>query len=242
MIGLRFLFIILLYFRVSVLEAQNNSKSVQHSDMFWLACFNSLKVSETLSINSDIQGRTAGWCNQWSQLLARTGLFLKLKDNIVISVGFADFLSFGKNNVAVKNEYRPWAEGVFQKFYFKLKLMHRIRIEDRFCQKIENEVLLNEWNKNFRLRYKIDLQRVIKEFDKDRQLFFVSGNEIMWNAGKEIVNNIFDQNRTWFGIGWQLNKFISLQTHYMKVFQQSSDGRMIYNQNVLRINFYHSIS
>lgn len=53
-------------------------------------------------------------------------------------------------------------------------------------------------------------------------LFF--NNEVHINAGKEIVNNYFDQNRLFIGLAYQFSAHLNAHLGYMNVFQQLPEG------------------
>ena len=57
-----------------------------------------------------------------------------------------------------------------------------------------------------------------------------------------LINNYFDQNRTYVGVNYEINKKISLQLQYMHIWQLLSNGITLDNIDVIRFNIYHTIS
>jgi len=211
-------------------------------NQLWGGYFSAIKVSERFSINSDFQGRTTDWHKQWSQVLGRTGLAYRVNDKFTFTLGFADFLFFQKGNKVLRNEYRPWQELLINDSYKRIKITHRFRAEQRYFQQAVNEELVDQFSFNHRFRYRFDLRYLLwKEMEGERAFHLQVGNEILVNAGKSIVFNYFDQNRTWVGIFYTLNKNFSFQFQYMNIFQQLANGNTLNRVSVLRVNIYHTV-
>ncbi len=210
-------------------------------NQLWAGYFSTIKLNSRISINSDFQGRTTNWYKQWSQILGRTGVSYKANDKFSFTLGFADFLFFQKGNKVSRNEYRPWQELLISDSYEKIKITHRFRAEQRYFQQALNDELVGKFSFNHRFRYRFDLRYLLwKEHGGEKEIHFQFGNEIHINAGKAIVYNYFDQNRTWIGLFYTLNKSFSFQLQYMNIFQQVANGTL--NQiNVVRFNIHHTI-
>ena len=70
-------------------------------------------------------------------------------------------------------------------------------------------------------------------------LFF--NNEIHINAGRQIVNNYFDQNRLAIGMGYPFTAHLNVQLAYLDVFQQLPAGNKYVNINAVRIFVFHNL-
>lgn len=232
--------IVILFLLSCVVSAQ---QKFGHLNQVWYGYFSNIKLNQRWSLNSDVQGRTADWDQQWSQLLARSGIAYKCGAKTTITAGLADFLYFGKSNTANKNECRTWQEYAFSDFYNRWKITHRFRYEQRFFRQIENDEITGEVISSHRLRYKIELQRMIwKSKEAESSLHFQLGNEVMVNAVKPGEGNYFDQNRTAIGLLYALNEKFSFQVQYMNIFQRLSNGTAFNQVNVIRFNIYHTIN
>jgi hypothetical protein len=222
-------------------RSQGDIPKFKHEDMIWVGYYNSVVLNKQWSINSDIQGRTRNVYKDWSQALIRTGLSFKPHERITLTAGVAHFRFF-LTNTLTRGEWRPWQEIALSDKLGKVKLSHRLRFEQRFNQKVISNELINEYQFNHRFRYRLDVRfPVVKETEKNN-VYVLIGNEIMINAGRAITNNYFDQNRTYAGINYELNKKISLQLQYMHIWQLLSNGITLDNIDVIRFNLYHTIS
>ena len=220
------------------LNAQEIRKKIEDHSMSWYGYYSDVKTSSRFSVVNDIQARTIDRIDQWSQLLARTGLAFHANEKFTLTVGFADFLSFQKNNTASKSEYRPWQEIAIKEQYGRITLVSHLRFEQRWFQDIVDDHLIDKYNFNYRLRYRFDFQYPVYQ----QKLTLLAGNETMLNAGSAITYNYFDQNRTWVGLAYTINENFTLQLQAMKIFQQMSNGSTLDKINVLRFNLYHTIN
>ena len=210
--------------------------------MLWLGYYNSIILNPKWSINSDIQFRTKNELKDYSQALIRSDVSYKLKDRLTISVGFAHFRYF-LTKEKTRGEWRPWQELKLTDKVGNCKLTHRLRVEQRFNERVKNAEATNDYQFNFRFRYRFDLRYpILKEKEAGNNWFVLIGNEVMINAGNIINYNYFDQDRLYTGINYEINKKISLQLQYMHIWQQASNGLTLNSNEVIRFNIYHTIS
>lgn len=220
--------------------SQEPAKQVRHTDQIWLGYYNSIILHPKWAINSDWQFRTRDWLDHNSQALGRMGVNFKPNDKYNVSAGVAHFRVY-LNDIVTRGEWRPWQELAINDEIKRLKISHRFRIEERFNQKTEKNHPVNRYGFYWRFRYKLDLQYPMAKTGKDKRIYLVIGNEILINAGKEIVYNYFDQNRTSAGLLIEISKQLSLQPQFVYIWQQESNGRTIDAINVVRFNLIHKL-
>lgn len=225
-----------------VMFAQTNAPLVLKDNMLWLGYYNSIVLNPRWSINSDIQFRTKEELKHYSQALIRTDVSYKSKNRLTISMGLAHFRYFVTDN-KTRGEWRPWQELKLTDKIGNCKLTHRLRVEQRFNETVKNSEATNNYQFNFRFRYRLDLRYPLtKEKETGNNLFILVGNELMVNAGNIISYNYFDQDRLYAGINYEVNKKVSLQLQYMHIWQQSSNELTLNSNEVLRFNIYHTIN
>ncbi|KAJ1518410.1 hypothetical protein HMI54_000938, partial [Coelomomyces lativittatus] len=71
--------------------------------------------------------------------------------------------------------------------------------------------------------------------------FLYLNNDIHINAGKNIINNYFDQNRFFAGVGYQFTLQLNAQIGYMNVFQQQPSGNQYVSINAIRLFVFHNL-
>ncbi len=116
-------------------------------------------------------------------------------------------------------------------------MLQRLRLDQRWQQKI---VADNYAGIKFtkRIQYLISFSIPTAKFPHYPSI--VISDEACTQFGKEIVYNIFDQNRFFIGRKQQLNKHLSFEIGYMLVYQQKPSGILYDENNTFRIFFYYS--
>jgi hypothetical protein len=219
------------------LVAQNESPRYQYDQMIWIGYYNKIKVNEKWSVNSDFQFRTKDWYKTPSQALGRTGLVYNITERVNVTAGLAHFRFF-LNDRLTRGEWRPWQEIGLLDGIGKLKITSRIRVEQRYNQKVADGVPINDYGFNWRFRYKLDLQLPVYKF-VGRTIFVAGGNEVMVNAGPT-VKFPFDQNRTYIGINYEHNTNFTFQFQFMYTWQQLANAYLD-EITIARFNLIHTI-
>ncbi|MBK9330361.1 MAG: DUF2490 domain-containing protein [Sphingobacteriales bacterium] len=68
-------------------------------------------------------------------------------------------------------------------------------------------------------------------------------NEVMINAGKKKVGrNIFDQNRTSFGVQYNINKYIGIEAAYIYWIQQQGNGDTFISRHIVRFGVINNFN
>lgn len=225
---------IVTFFIVNTIAAQH---STTHTNLLWFNYNNSIILNPQWSIANDVQLRTRDWANEWSQFALRTAVNRKLNKQFTVSAGFAWFGTVrninGENLIA--NEWRPWEEISFQSTLGKNSLLQRLRLEQRFLQKIINGRKVNEVELRDRLRYRIEAGFPLF---KKQQLAIHFGNEVMINVDHLADNLLFDQNRLFAIVNVKLSGNTIFQFQYLKIFQWQAANKIMDHQNVLRFSIH----
>lgn len=224
----------------------SQTKTTTHINQVWLGYFNQTRLSDKWGIWAEAHLRTKEeFFNNFSQAIVRTGIMYYLNDEAKLTVGYAFVNHFPADNH--KNisqpEHRPWQQLQWHTRSSSLRLMQWIRLEERFRHRIQdNDNLGDGYNFNFRFRYNILAQFPLskKKFQPGSLSFAVS-DEVMVNAGKEIVNNYFDQNRFFAGFHYYVNKHDQLQFGYMNLFQQLAAGNQYRSIHAARVFYFHNL-
>ena len=221
-------------------------KKVENQQLIWYGYYNSLKFNENWSLNSEIQERQFYNPTAQHQLVFRSNLERKLIGDWNASVGMTLFLQNPNNPNSESNltvpELRPdFGFNHKQKLGF-VTINHRYKAEARFFHDVENEKLVGGYRfSNFRLRYQLGLDVPIWKNEKQQALIVKIKDEIMFNVGKKIVKNTFDQNRIYLAVNYKLNNSYAFELGYMNCFQQQKSGTDFYNRDILRFSIFHSI-
>jgi hypothetical protein len=181
----------------------------------WLIYIGNKKVNSKWNIHNEVQYRNYDAIGDLEQLLLRTGLGYNLSENnhnLLLGYGYIlsqNYIADTQNKMDV-NEHR-----IFQQFTSKqnvgiVSLSHRYRFEQRFVE--------SDFKMRFRyfLAFKVP---IIKTETSPSKLYLSAYNEVFLNT----ESDVFDRNRVYGGLGFQLNNNVRIEAGYMsQLFENSS--------------------
>jgi hypothetical protein len=218
-------------------------KSTAVRDQLWLAYFNQTRLTHRSGIWTDLNMRfTDHFTRSKSISQVRLGYTYYISDAVRLTAGHTYAMAYGQPGAPDVPEHRPWQQ--IQWFGKKkgLSIMQWLRIEERFRRKVVAGELTDEYSFNWRFRYNFMFMVPLKGKAITPKVPFVFfNNEIHINAGKQIVNNYFDQNRLAVGIGYPFTAQLNVQLAYLDVFQQLPSGNQYVNVNAVRVFVFHTL-
>jgi len=236
-----FTFLLLLF---SILSGYGQEKEFETREQTWLGYFNQTRFTKRSGLWLDLHLRlTDDFIKQINQTIVRAGYTYYLSDQVRLTEGYAYVTQYGLTSEAPDApEHRPWQQIQWVEKKNGFNLMQWFRIEERFKSKIESNELSGDYDFNWRFRYNFALTLPLvgkSVVAKTPFLFF--NDEIHINAGKHIVNNYFDQNRLFLGLGYQFTSHLNAHLGYMYVFQQLPAGNKYVNINAIRLFVFHNL-
>ena len=228
--------------KINYLAAQ---KTFINEKQTWFGIFNQTRLSDKWGLWLDIQPRLKNdFIKEMSVLIApRIGLTFYLNDDVKLTAGYAYINNYLDGaRVISQPEHRPWQQVQWHTKYPKIRLMQWLRLEERYRRKIiNNNVLDDGYNLNYRVRYNFLFTTPLsKKGFSPGGLQLVLNNETHINFTKNIVYNIFDQNRFFAGLSYQMTKMSNLQFGYLKVSQQLPAGNQFKNINAIRLFYFQN--
>ena len=228
------------------LQSEAQTKNTTNVEQTWLGYFNQTRLSNRWGIWADFHLRTKeDFIKDLSQGIARIGATYYLNDATKITNGYAFVNHFPADNhkdISMP-EHRLWQQLQWHTKYKKVRTMQWIRLEERWRHKVlNNEELAEGYNFNWRIRYNLFYQVPLSKnaFAKNT-LSFILNDEIHVNFGKNIVYNIFDQNRFFVGFAYHTNAHDNLQLGYMNVIQQLAAGNQYKTTHAIRLFYFHNV-
>ena len=194
------------------------SSIAQESDFGnWLIYIGNKKLNSKWNIHNEVQYRNYDAVGDLEQLLLRTGVGYNLSENnhnVLLGYGYIlseNYKAQSESNDKISvNEHR-----IFQQFTSKdrigiVSLTHRYRFEQRFVEDV------------FKMRFRYFLAAkipLIKVEDGFTKFYLSAYNEVFLNT----ESAVFDRNRVYAGLGYQLSKRIRMEAGYMnQLFETSS--------------------
>ena len=186
----------------------------QESDLGnWLIYIGSKKLEGKWNLHNEIQYRNYDAIGDLEQLLLRTGIGYNLSENnnnLLLGYGFIKSENYAANGLdkITVNEHRIFQQFTSKQKVGKLSLTHRYRFEQRF---VESDF-------KARFRYFLAFKLPFKGTEEAPSKYYLSAyNEIFLNT----KSSVFDRNRVYGGLGYQLNKNVRLEAGYMNQFFES---------------------
>jgi opacity protein-like surface antigen len=184
----------------------------------WLIYIGNKKLNSKWNIHNEVQYRNYNAIGDLEQLLLRTGVGYNLneKNNVLLGYGYIlseNYLGDSDDKISV-NEHRIFQQYITKQTVGSVTLSHRYRFEQRF---VENDFKM-------RFRYFLSLNVPLKNNESGESPLYLSAyNEIFLNS----KSSIFDRNRVYGGLGYNLNKNIKLELGYMNQFFETDSRDQI---------------
>ncbi|MBC7628057.1 DUF2490 domain-containing protein [Ferruginibacter sp.] len=242
---LKYIFSGVFVFFTGAISIAQTTKNIQHLDETWLAYFNQVRLSEKWGTWTDFQLRTKDrFVNNLSVGIVRVGVTYYVSNSIKLTAGFAWANYFPQDNHkhVSQPELRPWQQVQWDARYGRKRMVHWVRLEERYRNKILNDsTLADGYNFNYRLRYNWRYELPLdKKGSKQGAVSLIINDEINVNAGKQIVYNYFDQNRFYTGLKIQTSAVSNIQFGYLNIWQQLAAGNQYKSVNAIRLSYYQS--
>mgnify|MGYP000350552159 CR=1 FL=1 len=168
----------------------------------WLIYIGNKKLNQKWNIHNEVQYRNYNVIGDLEQLLLRTGLgytFNEGKNNVLLGYGYIlseNYIGNTNEKVSV-NEHRIFQQFTSNQKVGNVKLGHRYRFEQRFVE--------SDFKMRFRYFLSLNIPIGVKE-DSTNKFYLSAYNEIFLNT----KTSIFDRNRLYGGLGYNINKNIIL--------------------------------
>jgi hypothetical protein len=174
--------------------------------------------------------------------IGMAGYLYYLSETARLSAGYMYINQFGHHGAPNIPEHRPWQQIQWFEKKSWFTMMQWIRLEERFREKVEEGQLTGDYAFNYRVRYNLSFTIPITQKQVVPKTPFVfMNNEVFINAGKEIINNYFDQNRAFIGLGYQFTAHLNAHLGYLYVFQQLPSGNEYIHTHSIRFFVFHTL-
>jgi hypothetical protein len=207
-----------------------------HNTIGWFSTIITPSVSKKVSLHAEYQWRRDNLVKDWQQSLLRFGINYKVHPQVTLHAGYAwiETWPYGTYNLAGVPrhfpEHRIYEQLVVNGNVGKSTLMHRLRLEQRWLGRFTSldadkpqYVFLN------RFRYMPRLDVPINE-----KWYAALYDEIFIGFGKNVGENVFDQNRVSALVGFKANKNFRIEGGFLN--QTVQLGREIEGKNVFQYN------
>ena len=218
-------------------------KHIENREQIWTGYFNQIRFTERSGMWVDLQLRLNDYFSEKSVSIARAGYTYFVSDQLRLTAGYGYITHFSRDSATPDvPESRPWQQVQWFDKKKNFSLAQYFRVEERFVREVSNNELSNGFRFNWRFRYNFAMSIPLKGNGMSAGTPFIFLNEeLLVNAGKNIVNNYFDQNRLFAGIGYQFTAGLNAHVGYLYVFQQLPQDSRYVHINAIRLFVVQSI-
>ena len=236
-----FLLYILLTHTAIIAQTERN---VDQQSLLWTRYCNQLTLNEKWSLHSEFDNRLFLKPVMENLYVLRVQGRYKINEHLETGIGFAYFSVASQIPEVINNfsipEYRGQQDITWKQNAGKITFNQRFQLEERFIRNANKEELLPETTFFWRFRYRLQFDYTF--WKKENQLLkAVLSDEIMFNFGKNIIKNTFDQNRIYAAIQYGINKNVAFELGYLNSFQRRSNGIDYFNRDIIRFSIFHKI-
>ncbi|MEZ0484173.1 DUF2490 domain-containing protein [Fibrella aquatica] len=226
-------------------EAIGQNRVLDHNAIGWYTYNGDHKISKDWTIHTEYQWRRIDLIRTWQQSLARIGVMKSLSDRVKAGAGYTYFTTFPYGDYPQADAGVPYSEQrthqdiQFESSYGKLTMTQRFRLEQRWLATLseQNPREVADWEFQNRVRYQIAGEIPLSgDTIDDGELYFNFFDEVFIGFGKNVGQNIFNQNRLSGGIGYQFRDNFQLELNYLNQVVQHADLDAITSKPVFEIN------
>jgi hypothetical protein len=219
-------------------------RNVDHQSILWTRYNNQLTLNNKWSFHSEFDNRLFLKPVKENLYVIRVQGRYKINEHLETGVGFAYFsvatqipkVTYHFNTP----EYRGQQDITWKQNAGKTTFNQRFQLEERFIHNANKEELLPGTTFSWRFRYRLQVDYTF--WKKENQfLKAVLYDEIMFNFGKNIIKNTFDQNRIYAALQYGINKNIAFELGYLNSFQRRANGIDYFNRDIIRFSIFHKI-
>lgn len=222
-----------------------NQRLIDRNLIGWYVYNGDHQVAKKWQVHTEYQWRRIDLIRTWQQSLARLGIAYNLQEKVKVAFGYTYFTTFPYGDYPVAgqgvptHEHRTYQDLQWEDTITRLSLSHRLRLEQRWLSEMSeaNPRQIASWAFQNRIRYQLQTQISLKGPTLDDKEFYLSFfDELFISFGKNVQANIFNQNRLFGGVGYQLNDQFQLELGYLNQITQHGEVDSFTGNRVFEIN------
>lgn len=230
-------------FLFCVCAHSQNNRLTDRNTIGWFGQFVTVPFSNKWSGHLEYQWRRDNLVRNWQQSLLRTGINYQANNRLQLRAGYAFIETFNYGDYPLQAAGKPFPEHrIYQMATLadvvgRVELGHRLMTEQRWVGRYTNPELSKADDYLFlnRVRYQLRAQVPINKVKmQDRTLYGAVYDEVFVGFGKNVNENVFDQNRLGVLLGYRFNKAVRAEAGYLQQIVQL--GREIEGRNVFQYN------
>lgn len=237
------LLILLLLCSVTTISLAQNTRIKDNNSIGWYALNGVVKLNDRWSVNGEFQWRRVKVISDPQQTVYKAGINYKVSPGLSLRAGVAlaetyNYGDYPLNNLGKQfTEHRTFQAATLSNKLGLADVSHRFMLEQRWVGRYTNAALSSEDDYVYtnRMRYMFRLQIPLKGREiTDKTPYVAVYDEAFIGFGKNVNENVFDQNRIGVLLGYRFSPKVRIEGGYLSQIAQL--GREIGGRNVLQFN------
>ena len=235
---------IIFFLLISAFCQAQSVKNIDNQSILWTRYYNQLLLNEKWSLHSEFDNRIFMNPVKQNLYVIRVQGRYKINTHLETGIGVVHFSVATQEPEINYNfnipEYRGQQDITWKQNFGEVILNQRFQLEERFIGRADKVTLLPGTTFSWRFRYRLQVDYTF--WKREKQLLkAVVSDEIMFNFGKQIIKNTFDQNRIYAAIQYGLNTNLAFELGYLNSFQRRATGIDYFNRDIIRFSIFHKI-
>jgi len=213
------------------------TRSSDHNTIGWYNAIITPGITKKLSGHIEYQWRRDNLITDWQQSLLRVGLTYKVHPMASVHLGYAWILTYPYGDYSIARipktfpEHRIYEQLIINNTVGKVTVQQRLRLEQRWLGRLDSvsSETPDTWVYVNRGRYMLRADVPVY-----KNLYIAAYDEIFIQFGKNVAENVFDQNRISGLVGYKFNKTVRAEAGYLN--QTAQLGREIGGKNMFQYN------
>ena len=220
-----------------------NTRITDPNTIGWLAYTGTIRLNQKWGLHTEVQLRRDRLASDPQQNLFRAGVNYTLNNKVGFRVGYALAETYNYGDIPLNNlgkqftEHRIYQMATLNDKSGIFEFSHRFMLEQRWIGRYTNASLTKEddfvyWN---RMRYMFRTNIPLKgRTISDKTPYLAVYDEILIGFGKNVNENIFDQNRLAILLGYRFSPKARIEVGYLNQIAQLSrevNGRNVFQDN-----------
>jgi hypothetical protein len=204
----------------------------------WLCYFSDARLTGRWGLHTEFQYRRTNGLRDPQQYFYRAGANYHLTKDVLFTLGgvyllslpYGDYPDLGRSF-----ERRTYQLVSLKQDFGRLSLVHRY-IQDQRWLREEGEGRYEFQNRS---RYRAQLKLALNKPKIDPgTLYALASDEIFMSYGKNVAANIFNQNRLYGGLGFQLTEVLAVEASYLQQTVEHDDGVVFERNHTGQLSLY----
>ncbi len=220
-----------------------NTRITDKNSIGWYAFTSAFNINKKWGIHLEYQLRRDNIITDWQQSVLRIGINFKVNPKLSLRAGYAWIETYNYGDIPINTfgkqftEHRAYEMATVNDKTGKVEISHRFILEQRWIGRYTNASLTKEDEHFFvnRLRYMYRMQIPLKgKSIADKTPYAAIYDEIFLGFGKNVNENVFDQNRLGLLLGYRFSSKLRIEGGFLSQIVQLP--REIGGRNVFQYN------